>query len=101
MQETARDAFAYLQANAVLSIGIALVAGWAAHKSVTSDERSGAVLFLIIGLVGLFLGQFVIFYFGLTEYLDKLSGFRLFFDFLAAYVGSFLVATLIHFAKPM
>ena len=31
----------------------------------------------------------------------KLPEFRVLFDFLAAYVGSFIVAAIIHFIKPM
>jgi len=101
LQEIAREVFAYFQGNAVLYIGMAFVAGFAAHKSVTHDARSGIILVLIIGSLGLFLGQFMLLYFGLTEYLKNISEFRLFFDFVAAYVGSFVVATLFHFVKPM
>jgi len=56
---------------------------------------------LLIGLFGLFLSQFVILFFGLQEYLEKLPEFRVLFDFLAACVGSFVVAAIIHFIKPM
>jgi hypothetical protein len=42
------------------------------------------VFFLIVGLLGLFLGQLVIFYCGLGITLGRLSGFRAFFDFIAA-----------------
>jgi len=55
---------------------------------------------LIVGIVGLFLGEFMIFYYGLDEYLDNIAAFRLLFDFIAAYVGSFVVAAIIHFIKP-
>ena len=100
MQELAREVVAYLKGNPVLYIGIAFVAGFAAHKTVTYESRSGVILFLIVGLLGLFLGQFVLLYFGLTEYLEKLPEFRPLFDFFTAYIGSFIVATLIHFVKP-
>ena len=100
MQETARLALIYLQGNAVLYIGVAFVAGLAAHKTVTSERKSGFILCVIIGLFGLFLGQFMIIFFGLTEYFERLRDFRLLFDFIAAYVGSFIVATLIQFVKP-
>ena len=63
--------------------------------------RAGFFLYLLIGLFGLFLSQFMILFFGLQEYLEKLPEFRVLFDFLAAYVGSFIVAAIIHFIKPM
>jgi uncharacterized membrane protein YeaQ/YmgE (transglycosylase-associated protein family) len=56
---------------------------------------------LLIGVFGLFLSQFVILFFGLQGYLEKLPEFRVLFDFLAAYVGSFIVAAIIHFIKPI
>jgi hypothetical protein len=43
----------------------------------------------------------MLFYFGLKEHLEKISEFRLLLDFIAAYIGSFIVATLIHFVKPL
>ena len=101
MQEIAREVFAYLQANAVLYAGMAFVAGFLAHKTVARDAGSAFILSAIIGALGLFLGQFMLLYFGLKEYLEKISEFRLFLDFFAAYIGSFIVATLIHFVKPL
>ena len=101
MQEIAREVYGYLQANAVLYAGIAFVAGFLAHKTVVREASSAFVLSAIIGLVGLFLGQFMLFYFGLKEHLEKISEFRLLLDFIAAYIGSFIVATLIHFVKPL
>jgi hypothetical protein len=55
----------------------------------------------MIGVFGLFLSQFVILFFGLQEYLETIPEFRLLFDFIAAYVGSFVVAAIIHFIKPL
>jgi len=55
---------------------------------------------MIVGLVGLFLGEFMLVYFALNDYLENISQFRIFFDFIAAYVGSFFVAAIIHFIKP-
>ena len=101
MQEIAREVYAYFQANPVLYVGMAFVAGFLAHKTVARDAGSAFILSAIIGLVGLFLGQFMLFYFGLKEYLEKIAEFRLFFDFFAAYIGSFVVAAAIHFVKPM
>jgi len=101
LQEVAWTVLAYLQDNAVLSIGIAFIAGFAAYKSVSQDAKSGIILVLIVGTLGLFLGEFLLLYTGLMQYLEKLPELRLLFDFIAAYVGSFIVATIIHFAKPM
>ena len=101
MQEIAREVYAYFQANPVLYVGMAFVAGFLAHKTVARDAGSAIILSVFIGAIGLFLGQFVIFYFGLREYLDKLPEFRLFFDFFVAYIGSFIAAAAIHFVKPM
>ena len=101
MQEIAREVYAYLQANAVLYAGMAFVAGFLAHKTVARDAGSAFILSAIIGLVGLFLGQFMLFYFGLKEHLEKIAEFRLFVNFLAAYIGSFIIAAVIHFVKPM
>lgn len=100
MQETAREVFAYFQGNAVLYVVMAFIAGFLAHKTVARDASSGFILPAFIGSIGLFLGQFMLFYFGLKEYLEQISEFRLFFDFLAAYIGSFIVAAVIHFVKP-
>jgi uncharacterized membrane protein YeaQ/YmgE (transglycosylase-associated protein family) len=98
--ETLEKVSTYLQPNPILSLGIALLAGFAAVKTVAYDQRAGAVLFIIVGLVGLFLGEFVIFHYQLDEYLEHIAEFRIFFDFIAAYVGSFIVAAIIHFIKP-
>jgi len=100
LQEIAQEVLAYLQSNPVLNIGIALVAGFAGSKTVAYEARANFITFLAVGLLGLFLGQFVIVYFAFKEYLDKLPEFRLLFDFIAAYVGSFFVAAIIHFVRP-
>jgi uncharacterized membrane protein YeaQ/YmgE (transglycosylase-associated protein family) len=101
MHETARVVFNYLLGNPVVYLGVAFIAGIAASKTVAYEGRAGFFLYLLIGVLGLFLGQFVIFFFGLQEYLEKLPEFRVLFDFLAAYVSSFFVAAIIHFIKPL
>jgi uncharacterized membrane protein YeaQ/YmgE (transglycosylase-associated protein family) len=98
--ETVQRVAAYLQPNPVLSLGLAFVAGFAAMKTVAYDKRAGFILFALVGLVGLILGEFVLIYYGLDEYLQPISEFRILFDFIAAYVGSFIVAAIIHFIKP-
>ena len=53
-----------------------------------------------MGLIGLLLSQLVLTSFG-KEYLEKLPQFRVLFDLLAAYIGSFVIAAIIHFVKPI
>lgn len=101
MQEIAQQVIDYLKTNPVLFLGIAFVSGIAAIKSVAHERRAGLFIYLIVGLIGFFLGQFVIFYFGLQEYLEEIAAVRIVFDLVAAYIGSFIVAALIHFIKPM
>ena len=101
MNETAQEVFAYLQSNPVLSLGIALVAGFGASKTVSYEGKASIVLYLLVGLIGFFLSQFVLIFFGLKEYMKQLPEFRLLFDFIAAYLGSFVVAAVIHFVKPL
>ncbi len=100
MQEIAQQVLSYLLNSPVLSLGIAFVAGFAANKTVAYEGRSGFFLYLLVGVIGLFLSQFVLLRLGLQEYLEKLPEFRLLFDFIAAYLGSFFVAAIIHFIKP-
>ena len=101
MRETAQVVFHYLLGNPVIYLGVAFIAGLAANKTVAHEGRAGFFLYLLIGVFGLFLSQFVILFFGLQEYLETLPEFRLLFDFIAAYVGSFAVAAIIHFIKPL
>jgi uncharacterized membrane protein YeaQ/YmgE (transglycosylase-associated protein family) len=101
MQEAAQAVSHYLLGNPVLYLGVAFIAGFAASKTVAYEGKAGFFLYLLIGVFGLFLSQFVILFFGLQAYLEKLPEFRVLFDFLAAYIGSFIVAAIIHFIKPM
>ncbi|HEY6364060.1 MAG TPA: hypothetical protein VI585_04640 [Candidatus Binatia bacterium] len=101
MRPTAQAVFNYLLGNPFLSLGVAFVAGLAASKTVAYEGKAGFFLYLLVGVFGLFLSQFVILFFGLQEYLETLPEFRLLFDFIAAYVGSFVVAAIIHFIKPL
>lgn len=101
MQEAARTVLHYLLGNPVLYLIIAFIAGLAASKSVAYEGKGGFILYLIVGILGLFVSQFVILFYGLQQYLENVSEFRLFFDFVAAYIGSFVVAAIVHFIKPM
>lgn len=100
MKEVAQEVLDYFRENLVVTLVIALFAGFAASKTVANSEKGNIVLYSIIGLLGTFLGQYAMLYFGLKEILEELAAFRFFFDLLAAYIGSFIVAALIHFIKP-
>lgn len=84
-----------------MNLAIAFVSGLAATRTVAYERRGNWVTALIVGVLGFFLAQFAIIYFGLVRYFEMLPGFRILFDFLAACVGSFVVSTLIHFVKPV
>jgi uncharacterized membrane protein YeaQ/YmgE (transglycosylase-associated protein family) len=101
MRETTQAVFSYLLGNPVLSLGLAFIAGFAASKTVVHEGKTGFFLYLLIGLFGLFLSQFVILSLGLQEYIETLPEFRVLFDFIAAYVGSFIVAAIVHAIRPM
>ncbi|MEX0803336.1 MAG: hypothetical protein WD688_08485 [Candidatus Binatia bacterium] len=101
MKELAQHVFDYLLESPLITLGVALIAGFAASKTAASERRSGVVSWLLVGLTGLFLSQFVILVSGLQEYFDSLPQFRILFDVIAAYVGAFFVAALIHFVRPL
>jgi len=84
----------------LISLTLAFIAGFAADKTVAYERRSSVLFFLIIGIVGLFLGEFMLVYARLDEYLEDISEFRILIDFIAAYLGSFFIAAVIHFVKP-
>jgi hypothetical protein len=54
----------------------------------------------VVGLLGLFLGEFIIFNFELDGYIEPIAELRLLFDLIAGYIGSFFVAAIVHFIKP-
>ena len=84
-----------------MTLAVAFVAGWAASKTVASEWRSGFILWLFVGVAGLFLSQFVLLSSGLQDYIEGISEFRILFDLIAAYVASFFIAALIHFVRPL
>ncbi|HZD41996.1 MAG TPA: hypothetical protein VE131_14835 [Terriglobales bacterium] len=100
MREIAQQVVAYLLGHSILSIGLAFVAGFAAVKSVTSEAGGGIVGSLLIGGIGLFLSQFMLISTGLLHYIEPVAQFRILFDLIAAYVGAFVIAAMIHFVKP-
>jgi len=100
MQDIAQQVTEYLLGSPVLSIGLAFVAGFLAIKSVSSERGWGIIGAVLIGVVGLFLSQFVLASTGLLRYIEPISQFRILFDLIAAYIGSFIIAAMIHFVKP-
>jgi len=100
MQEIAQQVTEYLLGSPVISIGLAFVAGFFAIKSVSSDSGWGIIGAALIGVMGLFLSQFMLVSTGLLQYIEPVSQFRILFDLIAAYIGSFIIAAVIHFVKP-
>jgi len=98
--ESAQEVFAYLQGSVIVSLGLAFVAGFAATKTVAHERRFGVLFFLVVGLLGLFLGEFMLVYSGIVEYLENVAELRILIDIIVAYLGSFFVTAIIHFVKP-
>jgi uncharacterized membrane protein YeaQ/YmgE (transglycosylase-associated protein family) len=101
VKETAQQVLDYLGGSLLVTLAVALVAGWAASKTVASEWRWGIILWLFVGGAGLFLSQFMLLFSGLQDYIEGVSEFRILFDLVAAYIGSFFVAALIHFVRPL
>ena len=100
MREIAQEVLKYLQDNLLASIVIVVIAGFAGMKTVSFAKKTNPVVFFIVGALGVFLGQFAILYSSLKEIIDQVSEFRFIFDLLAAYVGSFIVASIINIFSP-
>ena len=100
MPETLQQVVAYIKTNLAASLVIAFIAGFLATRLVAAERRPGVIGFTIIGSIGFFLGHFVINYYQLSEYLDSLQGLRIFIDLMAAFIGSFVIAGIVHFIKP-
>ena len=100
MLESAQEVFAYLQGSVIVSLTLAFVAGFAADKTVAHERRSGILFFLTVGILGLFFGEFMLIYCHLETYLEGIAEFRILIDLIAAYLGSFFIAAIIHFIKP-
>jgi uncharacterized membrane protein YeaQ/YmgE (transglycosylase-associated protein family) len=100
VEQVARDALSYIQANLAASVVIAIVTGFAACKSVASDWKEIGLLFIFVGITGFFLGQFMLVFLGLKDTLNQLPEFTWLFDIVIGFVGSFVVATIVNFFKP-
>ena len=101
MKQTAEEVLKYFQENLLATLAIAFVAGFAAIQSVAPGKSGNFFLYFTVGLLGSFLGHLGMLYFGIDEILRETSNFRILFDFIAAYIGSFAVASVIHMIKPM
>ncbi|HWO42221.1 MAG TPA: hypothetical protein VNO43_10505 [Candidatus Eisenbacteria bacterium] len=101
MQGMAYEVIGYFKERPVIMLVISFVAGFAGNKTVAYDTGRNVLFHLIVGLAGFFLSQFVLRFFGLLQLIEAISEFRLLFDFVAAYLGSFLLAAIIHFLKPL
>ena len=100
MREIAAEVLQYFQENLLAAVVIAFIAGFLASKTVAHGGKGNTALYFFVGALGSFLGQFAIRYFGLKETLDQVAGLWLIFDLAAAYLGSFVVAAVIHFLRP-
>ncbi len=96
----AEDVLIYFQDQLLITIVFGLLAGFLASKTVAIGRSGHLAFFLAIGLIGSFMGQFAILYLGLDKVFDYVHQFRLVFDFLAAYIGAFILASLVHFIRP-
>ncbi|MCZ6562487.1 MAG: hypothetical protein O6948_06155 [Deltaproteobacteria bacterium] len=100
MRKISEEVLQYFQDNLLIFIAIAFLAGFAAARSVAVLKEGSLALYIIVGVLGAFIGQFGILYFGIDRILDQIAEFRIFFDFLAAYIGAFIVASIFNFFKP-
>ena len=99
--EAGQQVWAYFQAYPLSSTVIAYVAGWAASVTVERGRSRTWVFHIVVGVLGSSLGQYVLIYLGLREILEKLPEFRYLFELFTAYLGSFVVAAIVHFIKPL
>ena len=101
MREIAAEVVRYFQDNLLAAVVIALIVGPLASKTVSKWGKGNIGVYLLVGVLGSFLGQFAIRYFGLKEILDQVAGLWLLFDIVAAYLGSFVIAAIVHFLRPV
>jgi len=97
----AEDVLIYFQDHLLVTIVFGLLAGFLASKTVAIGRSGHLAFFLAIGLIGSFIGQFAILYLGLDNVFNHVHQFRLVFDLIAAYIGAFILASVIHFIRPL
>ena len=100
MQETFLEVLIFVIDNPFYTVVMALLAGFLASRLVATERRPGVIGFSIVGLIGFFLGRFVLTYFNLNETLDSLHQLRFVIDLIASFACAFAVTSLIHFIKP-
>ena len=100
MRELLLDRLVYVIDHPILTLVISFIAGFLATRIAAPNRRFGWFGSFIVGLMGFFLSYFVLSYPQLSEYLDSLHELRIVIDLLAAFVGSFVIAGIIHFIKP-
>ena len=101
MNELAQEVLLYFQTNSIPSVVIMPIAGFFGVKTVAWGKKTSPAYILLVGVLGWILGQFFILGLGLESVLNEISEFNYLFDFIAAYVGSFLLAALVHFLNPV
>lgn len=100
MREAVLEALIYIIDNPVLTVVLVFFSGFLASRIVLSDRRPGVLGFSIIGVLGFFLGHFMISYMTWNERLEGLRELRVIVEFLGAFIGSFVIAGIAHFVKP-
>jgi hypothetical protein len=100
MQEIVQEVLAYLLENPVVYAGLR----WCRLCGKQNRRLRRTLRFL--SLFGRRRDWFIlrpvrVIFFRLHDYLENLPQFRFLFDFVVAYVGSFITAAIIHFVKPM
>jgi uncharacterized membrane protein YeaQ/YmgE (transglycosylase-associated protein family) len=100
MQDTFLEVLIFVIDNPLYTIVMAFLAGFLATRFVAAERRPAIIGFSIVGLIGFFLGRFVITYFGFNETLDSLRQLRFVIDLVASFAGAFAIASLVHFIKP-
>jgi len=68
MQEIILDRLVYLIENPILTRVIVFVSGFLATRIIAAERRPGTIGLVIIGLMGFFLGHFMLSYLELNEY---------------------------------
>ena len=81
MRELIETAIVCLRSNLLVNFAIALIAGGAACRSITSDRLSGSVVYCLIGITGLFLSQLLFIHFISSDPLSKWATFVYSFTF--------------------
>ena len=100
MREIVLETLIYVIDHPVLTIVFVFFGGFLANRIVLAERRLGVIGFTFLGLLGFLIGHFMIMYSGWNERLDDLRDLRVVVEFLAACVGSFVVAGIVHFIKP-